>query len=316
MFADLAAPADSLYTPVPFNYQNGRYLSGTSAAVPFVAATVAALLSADATLNLQAIDRLLKNSATPLEIQNPMYYGNLGAGLLNIESLIGQWKRHENPEQHMQPEGYVWLGQLSQQQAVMVKPAGKYPAIKWHVPNTAGKRLPDLRLRIFAAGSSRDTLWPGADLPKQLELQADSVAWYSMGKANKRSNDWLYYKAQTIDSSKLYCSGLQMIISGKGEITDGSGALPYAGRCDCKWQLTAPEGKRISIRFTEQDTEAKIDYIYIFNGTHTNQPILAMFSGNELPPEITSWGNEVLIWFATNDKVHGQGWKLLYEVVD
>jgi hypothetical protein len=41
-----------------------------------------------------------------------------------------------------------------------------------------------------------------------------------------------------------------------------------------------------------------------------------MFSGNELPPEITSWGNEVLVWFATNDKVHGQGWKLNYEVVD
>ena len=64
------------------------------------------------------------------------------------------------------------------------------------------------------------------------------------------------------------------------------------------------------------DTEAKIDQIYIFSDFGTESPILAIFSGQNLPPQITSWTNRVLIWFVSNGSQNKKGWKLRYDEVD
>jgi hypothetical protein len=36
---------------------------------------------------------------------------------------------------------------------------------------------------------------------------------------------------------------------------------------------------------------------------------MAAFSGPNLPPELTTWRNQTLLWFVTNDSVQGKGWK-------
>ena len=85
---------------------------------------------------------------------------------------------------------------------------------------------------------------------------------------------------------------------------------------DCKWLITAPEGKVIHIKFTEFDTEAKTDRLYFFNGAGTHEQIMAIFSGPDIPPELTTWSNQVLIWFVTDAKMQGKGWKMEYKFQD
>ena len=63
-------------------------------------------------------------------------------------------------------------------------------------------------------------------------------------------------------------------------------------------------------------TEAKTDWVYFFNGSGTHEKIMAIFSGPNIPPEITTWRNQVLVWFVTDGKNQGKGWKAEYRFQD
>ena len=56
--------------------------------------------------------------------------------------------------------------------------------------------------------------------------------------------------------------------------------------------------------------------IYFFDGAGTNERIMAIFSGNELPPELSTWSNQVLVWFVSNGHKQGAGWQARYRFVD
>ena len=62
--------------------------------------------------------------------------------------------------------------------------------------------------------------------------------------------------------------------------------------------------------------KAKIDQSIYFSDFGTESPILAIFSGQNLPPQITTWTNRALIWFVTNGSTNLKGWKLKYEEID
>jgi hypothetical protein len=115
----------------------------------------------------------------------------------------------------------------------------------------------------------------------------------------------------------IFCHDTQFLGEDRGIITDGSGTVNYANNCSCKWQVTAKGNQRIHIRFTALDTQPNVDYIWIFDGTETLQEnLMAKFSGNNLPPEITSLSNQVLIWFVTDSHVTGKGWSCDYAPVE
>jgi len=79
---------------------------------------------------------------------------------------------------------------------------------------------------------------------------------------------------------------------------------------------TAPEGKVIHFKFKEFDTEPKTDWVYFFHGSGTHEKIMAMFSGPDIPPELTTWGNQVLLWFVTNGVQQNKGWQVEYSFQD
>jgi hypothetical protein len=65
------------------------------------------------------------------------------------------------------------------------------------------------------------------------------------------------------------------------------------------------------------DTEPNVDFVYIADGERLlTENIVAKFSGNTLPPLVTSNTNNVLVWFITDKKTTGKGWKFTYTFVD
>lgn len=60
----------------------------------------------------------------------------------------------------------------------------------------------------------------------------------------------------------------------------------------------------------------KVDLLYFFNGAGTHEPIMAIFSGPDIPPELTTWDNQVLVWFVTDGANQGKGWKAEYRFQD
>ena len=79
---------------------------------------------------------------------------------------------------------------------------------------------------------------------------------------------------------------------------------------------TAPPDKVIRINFTKFDTEPRRDLVYFFNGAGTQDKIMAIFSGNHIPPVLTTWSNKVLLWFVTDGQHQFDGWQMHYQFVD
>lgn len=340
-FVDISAPGDSLATWNPYKRVPDASLNATSAAAPIIAAIVTAIRASQPGFTAEDAERLLMNTALPLEEKNPLYAGNLGAGLVNVEGIRDQLLSHgpaSATAAHAseaavavfhQPKAFVSLRQLEAKRPVVITPAGKYQSIKFILsypyPNPVS--LPDLKVRVFRDGRMSDTIIRKERLKIPLLVTGDSVYVFRQGggasggaratSTGSAAKGWWSYAVTTIDSSTLYCNGMVTNVTGnEGYIEDGSGDASYTGRNDCKWQITAPAGKRLWLDFESFDTEPKLDQVYIFNGTSTRDPVLAIFSGHKLPPAIRSWGNTVLIWFLSSEENNYQGWKLHYKVID
>jgi hypothetical protein len=315
-FVDISAPGDSLATWNPYRKMPDASLNATSAAAPVVAAIVTAIRSSQPGFSAEDAEHLLMNTALPLEEKNPLYAGNLGAGLVNVEGIREQLLSEAPIVVFHQPKAFISLRQLEVKRPVVIAPAGKYQSIKFMLSYPYPVSLPDVKVRVFRDGRLSDTIIRKERLKIPLLVTGDSVHVFRQGPAAAVRGCW-YYAVTTIDSSTLYCNGMVTDVTGnEGYIEDGSGDATYTGRNDCKWQITAPAGKRLWLAFESFDTEPKLDQVYIFNGTSTRDPVLAIFSGHRLPPAIRSWGNTVLIWFLSSEENNYQGWKLHYKVID
>jgi len=320
-FVDIAAPSDSIATYVPDDTTISVKMNGTSASAPIVAATVAAMKVSQPDLTVFDIDRLLKQSADALEPYNTHYKGEMGAGLLNIEKLVTLMQPHlEIATSYTQPQSFIPFNDLMQK--IYVQPGGVYKSLNFYATSAKGimpgkETFPAISFKYYLGNKVFDTVVKGNALFHPLSLTADSVVINTKNKTQHFPQGYyLYYRAVTIDSSCLFCSGIKSIHASSGDIEDGSGEENYTGRNDCKWLIEVPQGKKIKIVFTAFDTEAKTDFVYLFNGVTTNTPILAMFSGSAIPPTVTSWSNQVLVWFVTDELNNYKGWKLHFEAVE
>lgn len=171
----------------------------------------------------------------------------------------------------------------------------------------------------FYSGDSSEARLVGrytlATLPKSLFVPGTAAFVTFEPKKSDHPLNWLLeYKAEAINFSKLYCRDTATLDE-EGTFEDGSGPDDYSPKTDCKWLITAPKGKVIHFKFAEFDTQAKADLLYFFNGAGTHEKIMAMFSGPNIPPELTTWTNQVLVWFVTDGKNQGKGWKAEYRFV-
>ncbi|RFS16203.1 S8 family serine peptidase [Emticicia sp. C21] len=315
-FVDISAPSDSIATTFPLQSGFTNYLSATSASTPIIGGVVAAFMATYPDLKTQDFDRLLKNTAQPIDQYNSLYHGKLGAGLVNVTNLKNYIEHQELPNRFTQTKAYLPLWQKgTKETSFAVTPVGQYPAYKLLLSQPLmAKNTIDVSL--FLNKQKKDTTLTAAQLSQPYTFRADSFQVHFATKAFKDKNTYLYYEAQPIDSSGLYCRDKITIKGEEGYIEDGSGAENYANRCNCKWLIEVPKGKKIKINFEKFDTEAKTDQIYFFAEDGTEQPILAIFSGPNIPPIITSWYNKVLIWFVSNESTSAKGWKLHYQAID
>ncbi len=109
------------------------------------------------------------------------------------------------------------------------------------------------------------------------------------------------------------CTGTKIINGTVGTFEDGSGIYEYQNNTNCSWLIDpAVNIENIKLNFNRFDTEANNDILTIYNGDNTSSPVLGVYSGNNLPPSITSTAKKMLITFQTNGSVKAQGWSASY----
>lgn len=66
----------------------------------------------------------------------------------------------------------------------------------------------------------------------------------------------------------------------------------------------------IKVDFTEFDVEEDYDFLYVYNGPNTSSPLLGAFSGNSLPPSLTSTATngQLTFRFVSDQIINEEGW--------
>lgn len=113
-----------------------------------------------------------------------------------------------------------------------------------------------------------------------------------------------------------YCTGSQTLPYNMGSIDDGSGPnYAYQPNTNCSWlidpQTALDSISSITLQFSKFTTNPT-DSVIIYDGGTTGSPILGSFSGNDLPDELTSSGNQLLITFTSLTGSSNQGWLATY----
>ena len=317
-FIDISAPGINISSAGVHSDTAHETRQGSSFATAIVAGAAAIIELQHPSHSPQEIKACLKSSAQPIDAINPQYTAKLGAGKLNIEAAVKGtlFQRHaEQANQLLNPQGYLRLYSPAGKPASWtIKPHGTFKGLRFKPLLIKG--LPGRSVINFYSDHSPDAKLlkstPLADFPDSIYIAGTSAyVTYEPKDTDCRFECLLEYEAEPIDFSTLYCRGTQHL-DVEGTFEDGSGPDNYSPNCDCKWLITAPPGKVIHLKFTEFDTEAKTDLLYFFNGSGTHEKIMAVFSGPNIPPKLTTWRNQVLVWFVTDGKNQGAGWKAQY----
>lgn len=111
----------------------------------------------------------------------------------------------------------------------------------------------------------------------------------------------------------VYCSGHKTLTEIVGSLEDGSGINNYAPGADCSW-LIAPvlHVNNITLSFDNFETAYQVDFVRVYDGDTTTAPLLGEFSGSDLPPDVTSTGNTMLVTFSASDSTSAKGFKATY----
>lgn len=318
-FVDLAGPGQAVLGANSLDDKSDTLGGESSAAVAVVAAAFAQLKAHLPNHTPKQLLQLFKNTALPINQNNTTYAGKLGAGLPQLSGAIQDSKRQVKTFQSKLSEGYLSNEQIpdkSQAHRWNISPDGQYKGI-WFRPELPDSWTAQSQLLFYGGQDQLIQTWSEQKMPTQVFIPGNQAqVFFKQNRKRKVPAFNIDYYVETIDSTKLYCQSTQIYELPKGQFSDGSGPDNYTSNCDCKWQITVPEGQRIRLRFSDFDTQAKVDFVYLFDGTSpTMTNVLAKFSGPKIPPEVTSRTNQVLVWFVTDQKERAKGWTLRYEAV-
>ncbi|MEY4964061.1 MAG: hypothetical protein RLZZ323_1380 [Bacteroidota bacterium] len=110
-----------------------------------------------------------------------------------------------------------------------------------------------------------------------------------------------------------YCNGVATTLTtATGTFSDGSGTDKYANNANCAWLIQPTNAKTVTLNFTAFDTELNKDGVIVFDGSNNTAPVLGIFSGNTLPPSVTSTTGSMYIEFLSNEALRSNGWTANY----
>jgi hypothetical protein len=110
-----------------------------------------------------------------------------------------------------------------------------------------------------------------------------------------------------------YCHDTTVYTSLAGTLEDGSGPLyDYQDNSTCYWQIIPDDSiNSITLEFLRFSTHTG-DTVIIYDGPDDLAPVLATFTGGELPGNITTPGSALFVKFVTDNDSTAEGWQAYY----
>jgi len=97
-------------------------------------------------------------------------------------------------------------------------------------------------------------------------------------------------------------------------IQDGSGqGTDYSNNTNCKWIIMPGTTLSVNVSFDYFTLADNNDVLNIYKGISTEDSLLGSFTGSDIPEDIISEGESVLLHFITDDTLTADGWKVTIE---
>lgn len=109
-----------------------------------------------------------------------------------------------------------------------------------------------------------------------------------------------------------FCSGLTVLSNSSGSFSDGSGTSNYGNESDCSWLIDVSGAGSITLNFSSFSLEEDYDFLRIYDGDDDNAPLLASYTGYNLPQSVTGSGDEMYIVFSSDQSVTDEGFSCSY----
>ncbi|XP_023942426.2 cubilin-like [Bicyclus anynana] len=105
-----------------------------------------------------------------------------------------------------------------------------------------------------------------------------------------------------------------------GHISSPGSPNTYPPNRDCYWHLKTTFGKKIQLHFFELDIEnhanCSFDYLAIYDGEHTTDPLLNKYCNTTQPAPIQSASSEILIHFHSDAMGSGKGFQIAFAPIE
>lgn len=128
------------------------------------------------------------------------------------------------------------------------------------------------------------------------------------------------FNANYTSTGSAFCSGTTTLnTNDAGTFSDGSGGNNYCNNQNCQWLIQPPQATTVTLSFSAFDVESIsqdgftiYDAVEVYDGVNTSSPMLGRFTGNTLPPTVTSTGGSMYVKFYSDILVNKQGWTANY----
>lgn len=157
----------------------------------------------------------------------------------------------------------------------------------------------------------------GNALPKEGNIVSSHnnlYFWFHSDKTVAKTGFALHWT-----SIKPVCGG-EIDASTHGHISSPGSPGAYPPNRDCYWHLITTPGKRISLHFYALDIETHVncsfDYLAIYDGEHTSDPLLDKYCNSTQPAPVQSASSDLLIHFHSDAYGSGNGFQIAYAPVE
>ncbi|MCF8331182.1 MAG: C10 family peptidase [Bacteroidales bacterium] len=144
--------------------------------------------------------------------------------------------------------------------------------------------------------------------------------YYYLSALNPGSSDFTYGQAGSFhvvpgSNYPQFCtSANQTLTSMRGTFEDGSGHYNYQNNTSCSWLVEpADQVSHIELSFDKVNLENGNDTIKVYDGSDSSAPIIAVITGDSIPPVISSSDSTLFIVFNTNSTGTASGFHASYE---
>ncbi|CAG5136885.1 unnamed protein product [Candidula unifasciata] len=106
-----------------------------------------------------------------------------------------------------------------------------------------------------------------------------------------------------------------------GVITSPNYPNRYPHSRSCTWDITVPEGRRVTLTFSDLRLEApssdlcKSDYVEVFDELYGTLVSLGRWCHNIEPPDLRSTSNRMVVVFRSDATTNGNGFSARWDVV-